>query len=74
MNEIIEKLNAYLSGRPGLVPLIGVGFVIFNFFFNLILQSSDHAATTWLIHSNFFLHLGLIISIIGLLIIRSWSD
>ncbi len=74
MNEIIEKLNTYLSGRPGLVPLIGIGFIIFNFFLNLMLQSSDRAAATWLIHSNFFLHIGLIISIVGLLIIRSWSD
>ncbi len=74
MNELIEKINTYLSTRPGLVPLVGVILIIFNFILNTILQLFDNPAADWFVHSNIPLHIGLITSIIGLLVIRAWSD
>ena len=71
MNELVEKLNTYLSAKPGLVPLIGVVLIIFN----LILQSiAGPESTNWFVTSDVLLHIGAITSIIGLLVVRAWSD
>ncbi len=70
MNELIEKLNTFLSARPGLIPLTGVIFIILN----LLLQFYPGPGVTWFVDSNILLHIGIITSIIGLLVIRAWSD
>ena len=71
MNELVERLNTYLSAKPGLVPLIGVVLIIFN----LVLQTvAGPENTNWFVTSNVLLHIGIITSIIGLLVIRAWSD
>lgn len=72
MNELVERVNTYLSARPGLVPLIGVIFIIVNLLLQIIPAVSDYS--NWFIDSNILLHIGLITSIIGLLVIRAWSD
>ena len=70
MNELIEKLNTYLSARPGLVPLLGVVLIIIN----LVLQVYPGPGSNWFVDSNILLHIGIITSVIGLLVVRAWND
>ncbi len=69
MNEIVERLNDFFAERPGLLPLLGVGLVILN----LLLQIFPGPGSGWFVDSNLLLHLGVIISIIGLLLVRALS-
>lgn len=71
MNELVEKLNTYLSARPGLVPLIGVLLIIANLLLQIIAGTESG---NWFVDSNILLHIGAITSIIGLLVVRAWSD
>lgn len=64
MNEFFDKMSGFLSKRPGLLPLIGVFLIVIN----LILQLFP--TEMWLVRSNLFLHIGLIIGLIGLLLIK----
>jgi hypothetical protein len=46
--------------------LIGLGLIILN----LILQIMPGPGGGWIVDSNLFLHLGLVVSLIGLLLVR----
>lgn len=63
MNELLDKLSHFFGKYPGLLPLIGVGLISLN----LLLQVFQGS---WITESNLFLHIGLIISLIGLLLVR----
>jgi hypothetical protein len=64
--RFLDKASDFLAHRPGLLPLIGVGFILFNFLLQIV-----PGPGAWLVDSNLFLHLGLVISILGLLLIRA---
>jgi hypothetical protein len=64
MNKSLDDLSEYLAPRKGLLPLIGIVFVIANF----ILQFFELG---WLSDSNLFLHLGVIIAVFGLML--AWA-
>ncbi len=63
MNDFLDKFSDFLSKYPGLLPLVGLGLIVLN----LILQIFPGS---WFVDRNILLHLGLIISLIGLLMIR----
>mgnify|MGYP001094529785 CR=1 FL=1 len=63
MNDFLDKVSDFLSKNPGLLPLVGLGFIVLN----LILQFFPGS---WFVDRHILLHLGLIISLIGLLLIR----
>ena len=63
MNDFIDKVSDFLSKYPGLLPLVGLGLIILN----LVLQIFPGS---WFVDRNILLHLGLIISLIGLLMVR----
>lgn len=63
MNELLDKLSHFLGERPGLLPIIGIILVVVN----LLLQ---FFRGNWFVDSNVLLHLGLIISLVGMLLIR----
>lgn len=63
MNEFLDKVSDFLSKYPGLLPLIGLVLIILN----LILQLFPGS---WFVDRNILLHVGLIISLIGLLLVR----
>jgi hypothetical protein len=67
MNELVERLNDFFATRPGLMPMIGIVLVIIN----LLLQIFPGPGAGWLVDSNLFLHLGVIFSVVGLLLIRA---
>jgi hypothetical protein len=64
MNKMLDTISEYLAPRKGLLPLIGIIFIILNFglqFFPVGLLKD----------TNLFLHLGLIIAIFGLML--AWA-
>ncbi len=63
MNKLLDTLSEFMAKYPGLLPLIGLGLIILN----LLLQFFQGY---WIVESNLFLHIGLIISLIGILMIR----
>ena len=63
MNEFLDKASEFLSKYPGLLPLVGLVLIILN----LILQLFPGS---WFVDRHILLHLGLIISLLGLLLIR----
>lgn len=69
MNELIEKLNNLLGERPGLLPLLGALLILVN----LILQVYPGPGSGWFVDSNLLLHLGALISVVGLLLVRVLS-
>ena len=65
MSKFFDFLSEYLARRKGLLPLIGIVLI----FLNLILQFILPAG--WLTSSNLFLHIGIIVSIFGLML--AWA-
>lgn len=65
MSRMFDWLSEFLSHRKGLLPLIGLVLITINLLFQFLLPPG------WLVSSNLFLHLGLIIAILGLMI--AWA-
>jgi hypothetical protein len=61
LNKTIDRLSEFLAPRKGLLPLIGVFMVIIN----LVIQFFPAG---WIKDSNFFLHLGIVVAILGLML------
>jgi hypothetical protein len=68
MNQLFDRLSDYLAHRRGMLPLIGLLLIILNFVVHLILGLLG--VQSWFASSHLLLHLGLIISIIGILLIK----
>lgn len=64
-SKLLDNLSEYLATRKGLVPLIGLILIVFN----LVLQFIP--GNNFLTNSNFLLHLGVILAILGLLLARA---
>ena len=64
ISQFIDFLSEYLAQRKGLIPLLGIFFVILNFVIQFL-----HLG--WLAESNLFLHLGVIIAILGIML--AWA-
>ena len=64
ISKFFDKASNFIANRKGLLPLIGIFLVIINFLFQLFLPG-------WIANTNFFLHLGIIVSIIGMLL--AWA-
>lgn len=63
MNDFLDRVSEFLSKYPGLLPMLGLGLIILN----LVLQLFPGS---WFVDRNILLHIGLIVSLIGLLLIR----
>ncbi|HTX89912.1 MAG TPA: hypothetical protein VMC09_01735 [Anaerolineales bacterium] len=61
---MLDRISEYLASRKGLLPLLGIFFIIVNF----ILQFFP---TGLIGQSNLFLHLGLVVAIFGLML--AWA-
>ncbi|NJN44776.1 MAG: hypothetical protein HC806_08705 [Anaerolineae bacterium] len=64
LNKILDKLSEFLAQRKGLLPLLGMLLVIINLLFQFVPGS-------WLGETDFFLHLGVIVAILGFLL--AWA-
>ena len=63
-NRFLDILSNFLAHRKGLLPLVGIAFILLNLALTFVVQS-------WVTSSNLFLHLGLIIAILGFLL--AWA-
>ncbi len=59
-SKFLDNASEYLASRKGLLPLLGVGLVILNF-----LLASFLPAEWFIIRTNLFLHLGLVVALFG---------
>ncbi len=62
MSKMLDWLSEYLSHRKGLLPLLGIVLIVINLILQFLLPPG------WLVSSNLFLHIGLIIAIFGLML------
>ena len=62
INPILDHLSEYFADRKGLLPIVGLGFVVINFILQIIPNIG------WLASSNLFLHFGIILAIVGMLL------
>ncbi len=65
MSALVDRLSEFFAHRKGLLPLAGLGLIVLNLLFQFLLPPG------WLVSSNLFLHLGLVIAILGLMI--AWA-
>ena len=63
MNTLLDRLSEFMAKYPGLLPLLGIGLIILNWILQLF-------PGNWIVDSNLFLHLGLVLSLIGIIMIR----
>jgi hypothetical protein len=59
-SKFLDRASEYLSTRKGFLPLIGIGLIILNFLLASILPQD-----WFIVRTNLFLHLGLIIALLG---------
>jgi hypothetical protein len=59
-SKFLDQASTYLESRKGLLPLLGIGLIILNF-----LLASFLPADWFIIRTNLFLHLGLIVALFG---------
>lgn len=60
-SRVLDQLSEFLAGRKGLLPLIGIILVLTN----LVLKFT---ITGWLVDTDLFLHLGIVIALLGFLL------
>ena len=65
MSKFLDLMSEYLARRKGLLPIIGLSLIILNLIIQFIIPG------TFLATTNLFLHIGLIVSIFGLML--SWA-
>lgn len=63
-SKFLDRASEYLAVRKGLLPLIGLFLIVLNFILQFFVPG-------WLTESDFFLHLGLVIAIFGLML--AWA-
>jgi hypothetical protein len=60
----LDRASEFLAARKGLLPLIGIALVILNLVFQIF-------PSGWITSSNLFLHLGVILALLGILL--AWA-
>lgn len=65
ISKLLDWLSNSLAHRKGLLPLIGIGFVVLNYILQWIIYPN------WIASSNLFLHLGVVLAIFGMLL--AWA-
>ena len=63
LSKLVDDASNYFAHRKGLLPLIGIVLVIVNFILPFIFGLDN-----WVTASNFFLHLGVIVAIFGMML------
>jgi hypothetical protein len=65
ISRLLDFMSNYLAHRKGLMPLIGIALIFINLILAIIIPGS------FLVTTNLFLHIGLIIAIFGLML--AWA-
>jgi hypothetical protein len=65
LSKFLDHASEFLAHRKGLLPLVGILFVLLNFLLNLF------PGIGWFATSHLLLHLGVIIAIMGFLLAQA---
>jgi len=65
MSKFLDRASEFLAHRKGLLPIIGLILILINLLIEFILPGNFLATT------SLFLHLGLIVAIVGLML--AWA-
>jgi hypothetical protein len=64
-SKFLDWFSNFFAHRKGLLPILGIVFVILNFFLQLTYSSG------WVVQTNLFLHTGIVLAILGMLL--AWA-
>jgi hypothetical protein len=64
-SKFLDHASEFLAKRKGLLPLIGIGLILLNFLLVSIFPSG------FIIETNLFLHLGIIVALVGQMLARA---
>jgi len=64
LSQLVDNASNYFAHRKGLLPLIGILLVIVNF----LLPFLGLSLGSFLVASNLFLHIGVIVAIFGFML------
>jgi hypothetical protein len=62
---LLDRVSEFIAARKGLLPIIGILLIAINFALTFF------PGAGWVVTSNLFLHLGVVISILGILL--AWA-
>jgi len=65
ISQILDRISEFLAKRKGLLPIVGIFLIIVNW----VLQFFP--VLGWIVNTNLFLHVGLILSLVGFLL--AWA-
>ena len=65
ISKLLDFFSNYLAHRKGLLPILGLGFILLNLVLQFIFPGSI------LVTTNLCLHIGLIVAIFGLML--AWA-
>lgn len=65
INHILDTLSEFFAHRKGLLLIVGIFFIILNFFIQF------YPGLGWVANTNLFMHVGLIIALFGVLL--AWA-
>jgi len=68
MAQWLKRASDFLARLPGLPVLVGLALIVTNFLLKLL---PAWPVVGWLAHFDVLLYLGLVISLVGLLLIRA---
>jgi hypothetical protein len=69
LSDLVDRASEYFAHRKGLLPTIGLIFILINFGINVLAFITP--VPEWLLFTNLFLHLGIFIAIFGLML--AWA-
>ncbi len=69
INNLFERINGFLVRWPGALPVVGLALILFNFALQIF-----PGPGFWIVDANLFLHLGLLFSVVGLLLVNVYRS
>ena len=61
VSRLLDNASSFFARRKGLLPIIGILLIVFNFILRLV-------SANWMTDNDLLLHLGIIIAIIGIML------
>ena len=65
VSDLLKRIGEFLARMPGLPIIVAIGLVALNFVLQLL---PAWPVVGWLAHTHLFLHLGLILGLLGVLL------
>jgi hypothetical protein len=66
--DLMDQLSHLLAHNKGLLVFLGVGLAALNLILSLVLEPDGAGFGAWLVRTDLFLHLAVIVGLLGILI------